>query len=217
MFICKTGPTQFSDHSFSIQAFYATTISAADQNWLFWLFFIAFAVKMPVFPFHTWQPDTYEQSPAPVTMVLSGIMVKMGVFGVIRWVLPVFPAAVLNFDNIVIGLSVAGMIYASCIAMVQNDLKRLVAYSSIAHIGLMCAAIFTINTTGLQGVMIQMFNHGINIIGLWIVVDIIEKHTGVRKLSELGGLAITHSIACNIFCCNSAGEYCIAAYQCICR
>jgi len=186
----KTGPTQFSDHSFSIQAFYASSISVTEQNWLFWLFFIAFAVKMPVFPFHTWQPDTYEQSPAPVTMVLSGIMVKMGVFGVIRWVLPVFPAAVLNFDNIVIGLSVAGMIYASCIAMVQNDLKRLVAYSSIAHIGLMCAAIFTVNTTGLQGVMIQMLNHGINIIGLWIVVDIIEKHTGVRKLSELGGLAI---------------------------
>jgi NADH-quinone oxidoreductase subunit M len=185
-----TAPTQFSDHSFSIPAFYASSVSVAEQNWLFWLFFIAFAVKMPVFPFHTWQPDTYEQSPAPVTMVLSGIMVKMGVFGVIRWVLPIFPSAVSNFDNIVIGLSVAGMIYASCIAMVQNDLKRLVAYSSIAHIGLMCAAIFTTNAAGLQGVMIQMFNHGINIIGLWIVVDIIEKHTGVRKLSELGGLAI---------------------------
>ena len=186
----QTGPTQFSDHSFSMEAFYRSIISASDQDWLFWLFFIAFAVKMPVFPFHTWQPDTYEQSPAPVTMVLSGIMVKMGVFAVIRWVLPVFPAAVLKFDNIVIGLSVAGMIYASCIAMVQNDLKRLVAYSSIAHIGLMCAAIFTTNNTAMNGVMIQMLNHGINIIALWIVVDIIEKHTGVRKISELGGLAL---------------------------
>lgn len=186
----QTQPGQFSDHSFSLGAFYKANISSGEQAWLFWLFFIAFAVKMPVFPFHTWQPDTYEQSPAPVTMVLSGIMVKMGVFAVIRWVLPVLPEAVFKFDNIVIGLSVAGMIYASCIAMVQNDLKRLVAYSSIAHIGLMCAAIFTVNTTGLQGVMIQMLNHGINIIGLWIVVDIIEKHTGVRKLSELGGLAI---------------------------
>jgi len=123
-------------------------------------------------------------------MVLSGIMVKMGVFAVIRWVLPIFPVAVLKFDNIVIGLSIAGMLYASCIAMVQNDLKRLVAYSSIAHIGLMSAAIFTANTTGMQGVMIQMLNHGINIIALWIVVDIIEKHTGVRKISELGGLAL---------------------------
>lgn len=186
----QTGPTQFSDHSFSVLAFYNSIISAKDQSWLFWLFFIAFAVKMPVFPFHTWQPDTYEQSPAPVTMVLSGIMVKMGVFAVIRWVLPVLPLAVFKFDNIVIGLSIAGMIYASCIAMVQNDLKRLVAYSSIAHIGLMCAAIFTTNATGMSGVMIQMLNHGINIIALWMVVDIIEKHTGVRKISELGGLAL---------------------------
>lgn len=185
-----TAPTQFSDHSFSMQSFYTAIISEGDQKWLFWLLFIAFAVKMPVFPFHTWQPDTYEQSPAPATMVLSGIMVKMGVFAVIRWVLPIFPVAVLKFDNIVIGLSVVGMIYASCIAWVQDDLKRLVAYSSIAHIGLMCAAIFSVNATGMQGVMIQMLNHGINIIALWVVVDIIEKHTGVRKMSELGGLAL---------------------------
>jgi NADH-quinone oxidoreductase subunit M len=185
----QTGPTQFSEHSFSITSFYKATISPGDEGWLFWLFFVAFAVKMPVFPFHTWQPDTYEQSPAPATMVLSGIMVKMGVFAVIRWVMPVLPGGVMRFDNIVIGLSVAGMIYASCIAMVQNDMKRLVAYSSIAHIGLMSAAIFTSNTTAMEGVMIQMLNHGINIIGLWIVVDIIEKHTGIRKLSELGGLA----------------------------
>jgi len=185
----QTGPTAFSDHSFSMSAFYKTHIELKDQNWLFWLLFVAFAVKMPVFPFHTWQPDTYEQSPAPATMVLSGIMVKMGVFAVIRWVVPVLPLAVSKFDNIVIGLSVAGMIYASCVAMVQNDMKRLVAYSSIAHIGLMCAAIFTTNSTAMQGVMIQMLNHGVNIIALWIVVDIIERHTGVRKLSELGGLA----------------------------
>jgi len=186
----QTSGTATSEHSFSLQSFYKTLIAAKDQSWLFWLFFVAFAVKMPVFPFHTWQPDTYEQSPAAATMVLSGIMVKMGVFAVIRWVLPVFPLAVTKFDNIVIGLSITGMIYASCIAMVQNDLKRLVAYSSIAHIGLMCAAIFSQNITGLQGVMIQMLNHGINIIGLWIVVDIIERHTSIRKLSELGGLAL---------------------------
>src|SRR5438045_2426240 len=185
-----TTATPTSEHSFALQAFYSAQIPSADQAWLFWLFFVAFAVKMPVFPFHTWQPDTYEQSPAPATMVLSGIMVKMGVFAVLRWVIPIFPAAVFRFDNIVIGLSIVGMIYASCIAWVQNDLKRLVAYSSIAHIGLMSAAIFSANATGMQGVMIQMLNHGINIIGLWIVVDIIEKHTGVRKMSELGGLAL---------------------------
>lgn len=181
---------QTSEHSFSIRAFYSASLTLKEQLWVFWLFFIAFAVKMPVFPFHTWQPDTYEQSPAPVTMVLSGIMVKMGIFAVLKWVLPVFPEALSHVNNIIIGFSIFGMLYASIIAMVQNDLKRLVAYSSIAHIGLMCASIFTLNTMALQGVMIQMFNHGINIIGLWIVVDIIETHTGVRKMSELGGLAL---------------------------
>lgn len=184
-----TGATPSSDHSFSMQAFRAVSFEPAQQAWLFWLFFIAFAIKMPVFPFHTWQPDTYEQAPTAVTMVLSGIMVKMGVFGVIRWVLPLFPLAVVRFDHIVIGLSVVGMIYASLIAMRQDDLKRLVAYSSIAHIGLMCAAIFTTREMALEGVMIQMFSHGINIIGLWIVIDIIEKQLGTRKISDLGGLA----------------------------
>lgn len=184
-----TSPTDKSQHSFALQAFYQTALLPKEQGWLFWLFFIAFAVKMPVFPFHTWQPDTYEQSPAPATMVLSGIMVKMGVFAVIRWVLPILPEGTLKFENIVIVLSVAGMLYASCLAMVQDDLKRIVAYSSIAHIGLMSAAIFSLNSTALQGVMIQMFNHGINIIGLWIVIDLIEKQLGVRKLSQLGGIA----------------------------
>jgi NADH-quinone oxidoreductase subunit M len=122
-------------------------------------------------------------------MVLSGVMVKMGVFGVLRWVLPIFPAAVTQFENVVIGLSVVGMIYASLIAMRQDDLKRLVAYSSIAHIGLMSAAIFTKQQIAIEGVMIQMFSHGINIIGLWIVIDVIEKRLGVRKISHLSGVA----------------------------
>jgi len=185
----QTGPTPSSDHSFSMQAFHAVSLIPSQQNWLFWLFFIAFAVKMPIFPFHTWQPDTYEQSPTAVTMVLSGIMVKMGLFGVVRWLLPVFPLAVVKFDSLVIGLSVIGMIYASLIAMRQDDLKRLVAYSSIAHIGLMCAAIFSAKQLALEGMMIQLFSHGINIIGMWIVIDLIEKRLGTRKISALGGLA----------------------------
>lgn len=184
-----TYPTPFAEHSFAMNAFYSAALTAKEQSWLFWLFFVAFAIKMPVFPFHTWQPDTYEQAPAATTMVLSGIMVKMGVFAVIRWIVPIFPDAVNQFDNIVIGLSVVGMIYASLIAIKQDDLKRFVAYSSIAHIGLMCAAIFAKSSIGLQGVMIQMFSHGINIIGMWIVVDLVEKQTGTRKISELGGIA----------------------------
>jgi NADH-quinone oxidoreductase subunit M len=184
-----TTPVQYSDHSFALNAFYKARLTLKEEVWLFCLFFVAFAVKMPIFPFHTWQPDTYEQSPAAVTMVLSGIMVKMGLFAVIRWVIPIFPDAVTKLGHPVILLSVIGMVYASCLAMVQNDLKRLVAYSSIAHIGLMNAAIFAMNSTSLNGVMVQMLNHGVNIIALWIVVDIIEKQTGIRKISELGGLA----------------------------
>jgi NADH-quinone oxidoreductase subunit M len=151
--------------------------------------FIAFAVKMPVFPFHTWQPDTYEQSPTAVTMALSGVMVKMGVFGLLRWLLPVLPDASWAWGDTISTMAVAGMIYASLIAIRQDDLKRLVAYSSIAHIGLMCVTIFSVNDIGMQGVMIQLFNHGINIIGLWIGVELIERQFGTRKLSELGGLA----------------------------
>jgi NADH-quinone oxidoreductase subunit M len=179
-----------SAHSFSLTAFYSAVLSPAQQDWLFWLFFIAFAVKIPIFPLHTWQPDVYEQSNYPSVMVLSGIMVKMGVFGMIRWLLPIFPHAVARFDSLIMVFCIIGIIYASCIALVQNDLKRFVAWSSIAHLGLLAAAIFTGKESGLQGVMLEMLNHGINILALWIVVDLIEKKTGVRKISELGGLAI---------------------------
>ena len=180
-----------ANHSFALKDFYGlhATIAPKDQAWLFWLFFIAFAVKMPIFPFHTWQPDTYEQSPAAVTMVLSGIMVKMGLFGLLRWLGPILPMGTWVWGDTASGLCIIGMIYASLIAMRQDDLKRLVAYSSIAHIGLMCLAIFATTEIALQGVMIQMFNHGINIIALWIVVDLIERQMGTRKISELGGLA----------------------------
>ncbi|MDQ3845329.1 MAG: NADH-quinone oxidoreductase subunit M, partial [Bacteroidota bacterium] len=175
---------QTPDHSFSIESFYNLKLPIRNQTWVFWLLFVAFAVKMPVFPFHTWQPDTYEQSPTAATMVLSGIMVKMGVFGVIRWVMPVLPAATYSWGDVVTTLAVIGIIYASLLAMRQDDLKRLIAYSSIAHIGLMAAAIFAESKTGMQGVMMQMFNHGVNIIGLWIVVELIERQLGTRKLSE---------------------------------
>ena len=146
------------DQSFAISSFYNATLNIGQQNLLFWLFFIAFAVKMPIFPFHTWQPDTYEQSPTATTMVLSGVMVKMGLLGLIRWLLPLLPLASNNWATLVSTLCVVGIIYASLIAMRQDDLKRLVAYSSIAHIGLMCLAVFANNQIGLQGVMIQMFN-----------------------------------------------------------
>ncbi|MHA4809570.1 complex I subunit 4 family protein [Flavitalea flava] len=179
------------DHSFSLASFYnlRKVISSSDQMWLFWLFFIAFGIKMPIWPLHTWQPDTYEQSPTAVTMVLSGVMVKMGLFGIIRWLAPVLPVGTWAWGDTASALCIIGMIYASLVAIQQDDLKRLIAYSSIAHIGLMALAIFATTTTGMQGVMIQMFNHGINILGMWIVVELIERQFHTRKISELGGLA----------------------------
>lgn len=180
---------QTPGHSFDITSFYKSGIKGNNQDWLFWLMFVAFAIKMPIWPLHTWQPDTYEQSPTAVTMILSGVMVKMGVLGIIRWLIPVLPAAFYQRGDTAMSLAVIGMLYASLIAIQQNDLKRLVAYSSIAHIGLMCATLFAETQSGLQGVMIQMFNHGINIIGLWIVIELIERQFGTRKISELGGLA----------------------------
>jgi NADH-quinone oxidoreductase subunit M len=175
-------------NSFDIQAFYNCKLDSKEQ-WLFWLFFIAFAIKMPVFPLHTWQPDAYEQSPTAVTMVLSGVMVKMGVFGVIRWLAPVMPLSTYAWGDTIALLAIIGMVYASVIAIRQDDLKRLIAYSSIAHIGLMALAIFALNKSAWQGVIFQMFVHGINIIGLWIVADVIEQRYGTRKISELGGIA----------------------------
>jgi len=180
---------QTPDRSFDISSFYKLSISGKDQLWLFWLMFVAFAIKMPIWPLHTWQPDTYEESSTAVTMILSGVMVKMGVFGMIRWLMPVLPVAFFQWGDTATWFSIIGMIYASLIAIRQNDLKRLIAYSSIAHIGLMSAALFSETQSGTQGVMIQMFNHGINIIGLWIVAELIERQFGTRKISELGGLA----------------------------
>ncbi len=177
------------DHSFALQAFYDLKLNNDQQSWLFWLFFIAFAIKMPIFPFHTWQPDAYEQAPTATTMVLSGVMVKMGVFAMLRWLIPIFPAAFWSWGDFISFLGMFGIVYASLLAMQQDDLKKLVAYSSIAHIGLMVLAIVSTTDSGIQGVMIQMFNHGINIIGMWVVVALTERQFGTRKISELGGIA----------------------------
>ena len=159
------------------------------QQWLFWLMFIAFAIKMPVFPFHTWQPDTYEQSPTPVTIILSALMVKMGLYAVLRWLLPVVPAGVAYWSDTVVVLSVIGIVYASCIAIVQTDMKRLIAYSSIAHMGLMSAVAFSHSNVGMHGIMVQMFNHGITITGMWLLVSIVENRWGTRDMTKLGGMA----------------------------
>ncbi len=175
--------------SFGLSAFFNLTITATEQYWLFSAFFVAFAIKMPLFPLHTWQPEAYEQSPAPVTMVLSSVMVKMGLFGLLRWIMPLFPLAVKQFNTALLILIAIGIVYASLVAIYQDNIKRLIAYSSIAHIGLMAMGILTLKEVAISGALIQMFNHGVNILALWIVAYLIEKQTGILTISQLGGLA----------------------------
>jgi NADH-quinone oxidoreductase subunit M len=177
------------DHSFAFASFMEAGLTNTQQVTAFALFFIAFAIKMPIFPLHTWQPDAYDQSPTAVTMVLSAVMVKMGLYGVLRWLMPLFPSAFSAHTNIVMVLSIIGILYASFIAIKQDNIKKLIAYSSIAHIGLMSAALFANKEVGTQGVLIQLFSHGINVLGLWIIADLIEQQTGTKSLSEMGGLA----------------------------
>lgn len=167
------------------------SLPIAQQHVLFVLLFLAFAIKMPIFPFHTWQPDAYEQAPTQVTVILSALMVKMGIYAVLRWLIPVLPEAVAYWSDTVMTLSIIGIVYASLIAMVQTNIKRLVAYSSIAHMGLMCAAAFAGNDLAHQGLMVQMFNHGINIAGMWLVVNMVEQRYATQDLRKMGGLATT--------------------------
>ena len=177
------------DKLYSLDSFYHSGLTKDQQLWVFWAFFLAFAIKMPVFPFHTWQPDTYTEAPSAGTMMLSGIMLKMGVYGVIRWLIPNAPISAFEWQNLTIILAVVGIVYASIIAFKQTDGKRLVAYSSIAHVGLIAAGIFAWNAQGLQGAMIQMLSHGINVVGMFFIWDIICRRLNTRDISQLGGIA----------------------------
>jgi NADH-quinone oxidoreductase subunit M len=179
---------QTTDMSFSINSFYALQLSAPAQSLVFWALFLAFAIKMPVFPFHTWQPDTYTDSPTQGTMLLSGIMLKMGVYGVIRWMLPVLPDAFREWGMLITVLAVIGVVYASLIAWNQADFKRTIAYSSIAHVGMIAAGVFTITSQGIQGSVLQMLAHGVNVVGLFFIADILMNRTNTREMNHLGGI-----------------------------
>src|SRR5258706_9788495 len=175
-------------HTFNINALYQAghRLSIAQQGLVFWMFFVAFAIKMPVFPFHTWQPDTYTIAPTQGTMLLSGIMLKMGIYGLIRWLIPIVPEGVVSWGFTAIVLSVIGIVYASCLAIIQVDLKRLIAYSSIAHVGLISAGAMTMSKIGMQGAVIQMVSHGLIVFALFYIIDIITERTKTGTLSNLG-------------------------------
>ena len=178
------------DHSFLIKDLYLAgrEMSDGQQGWVFWAIFVAFAIKMPIFPFHTWQPDTYVTAPTTGTMLLSGIMLKMGTYGLLRWLLPLVPKGWEMWSNTAMTLSIIGIVYASLIALYQKDFKRLIAYSSIAHVGLISAGIFALNTEGVTGGLIQMVAHGINVVGLFFIADILMERTKTRDLDALGGI-----------------------------
>src|SRR5690606_11435598 len=136
---------QTPGHDYSLQSFYQLGLDGSTQRWIFWAFFVAFAIKLPIFPFHTWQPDTYTVAPSAGTMLLSGIMLKMGGYGLIRWLIPLSPHAFADNAWWIIILCIIGILYASLIAFKQSNAKRLIAYSSIAHIGLISAGVFVWN------------------------------------------------------------------------
>lgn len=178
------------DHtSFSYEMLVSVPLSSTEAFWVGAGLLLAFAVKIPIMPFHGWQPATYTEAPAVGSMLLSGIMLKMGLYGLLRWFMPLVPESLPTFIPLIIGAGVVGIIYAALIAIRQNDMKRIVAYSSLSHVGLIAAGIAVAGETGIQGGILQMFSHGVNAVGLFLAIDIIERRNNTRLLDSLGGIA----------------------------
>ncbi len=190
---------QGATNSTDISNIYGLQIPASTQLYIFLAFMLAYAIKIPVFPFHTWQPDTYTFSPSPATILLSGVMLKMGLYSIIRWILPVVPEAVNEYGRIIMILAAVGVFYASAIAWLQKDLKRLFAYSSIAHVGLITAGILTATEIGLQGSMLQMMAHGINVVGLFYVCQILFRKFGNHDINAMGGLRLNAPLFAGLY------------------
>jgi NADH-quinone oxidoreductase subunit M len=167
-----------------------TRLDATTQAWLFLALAIAFAVKVPFVPFHSWLPDAYSEAPAPVTALLAGAMSKTGAYGFLRFCIPLFPSAFHQFSTLLSVLAVIGILYCALLALVQNDMKRLLGYSSISHLGVVMLGMFALNVQGVEGSVLQMVNHGITTAALFLIVGFIESRAGTRNLREFGGLAV---------------------------
>lgn len=174
--------------TFDIQTLVHTHIDPASQMWMFLFFFLAFAIKVPVFPFHSWLPHAYVACPTPTLILLTGAMSKTGAYGFLRFCLPLFPDAVDKMGLVIGALAAAGIVYGAWIAVAQKDLKALVAYSSISHLGFITLGIFALNNVGVEGSVLQMVNHGIIAAALFIIVGILEEKTGSRNLKDFRGL-----------------------------
>ena len=163
-------------------------LSETEQFWIFLAFFLAYAIKIPLIPFHSWQASVYQKSPTVGTMLLSGIMLKMGLYSVIRWQLQIAPLAAKQYINVFVAIGIAGVIYGSIVALRQKDLKKLLAYSSLAHVGLIAAGAYTLTIDGLRGAVLQMISHGFVIVGLFLAAEIIFRRFQTNTISEMGGI-----------------------------
>nr|WP_314839768.1 NADH-quinone oxidoreductase subunit M [uncultured Flavobacterium sp.] len=174
--------------SFLIQDLYALKLSSSEQFWIFLAFFMAYAIKIPLIPFHTWQANVYQKAPTVGTMLLSGIMLKMGLYSVIRWQLPLAPVTAHEYKYLLIGIGLIGVVYGSIVALKQRDLKKLLAYSSLAHVGLIASGTYALNLDGFRGAVLQMIAHGFVVVGLFFVAEIISRRYDTRVISEMGGI-----------------------------
>ena len=174
-------------------------LSPSTERWLFLAFFVAFAIKVPLFPFHTWLPDAHVEAPTAGSVILAGVLLKMGTYGMLRFCLPLFPRASWEFAPLIIALAIIGIIYGALVAMVQPDLKKLVAYSSVAHLGFCVLGIFVLNTQGMEGAIYQMFSHGVSTGGLFILVGLLYERRHTRLIREFGGLATSLPVYSTFF------------------
>lgn len=167
----------------------APTIARDIQNWMFLAFFLSFAIKVPLFPLHTWLPDAHVEAPTAGSVILAGVLLKMGTYGLVRFNLPLFPQSAIEYAPIISILAVIGIIYGALVAMVQPDMKKLVAYSSVSHLGFVVLGIFAFNAEALQGAVIQMINHGLSTGALFLLVGAIYERTHRRDIAFYGGIA----------------------------
>jgi NADH-quinone oxidoreductase subunit M len=174
--------------SFDLADLVALDVPAALQTWLFLAFAVAFAIKVPLFPFHTWLPDAHVEAPTAGSVILAGVLLKMGTYGLLRFAFPLFPEAAMTFAPYLAILAIVGIVYGALVAMVQPDLKKLVAYSSVSHLGFVVLGICALNINGVQGAVYQMLAHGISTGGLFLIVGMLSDRRHTRLISEYGGL-----------------------------
>ncbi|MGZ8852298.1 MAG: NADH-quinone oxidoreductase subunit M [Thermoanaerobaculia bacterium] len=185
--------------TFYINDLYAVAVSPRAQTLLFFAFSLAFAIKVPLFPLHTWLPDAHVEAPTGGSIILAGVMLKMGTYGFLRLVLPYFPQASIRFARLLIALAVIGIIYGALVAWVQPDMKKLVAYSSVSHLGFCVLGIFALNQTAIEGSILQMVNHGLSTGALFLLVGVIYERRHTRLLSDYGGIAKTMPVFTTVF------------------